>query len=265
MTSSQSQSLGRGKLALGPALCGDIVIVVVGTEQKKYHIHRAVLIHHSEYFRNALKGPWKEAEEGVVPLADVEVETFDVFAQWIYSGTLPDDSQIDECSEIGTEIRWQYAKAFVFGDRFLAHQYLCAVYEKLNALIQMDIVWLYPNREWIEITNYFYENVPSHHPFLQQLAEYYRLEWCALDEHRKRLGQLDWIKNDYSSFSATTQRSLPPDFLIRVTQGIQQHGLDSDHYWYEKYCYIEHKWSGEKESCKKMHMSHSELHGYGFY
>jgi hypothetical protein len=36
---------------------------------------------HSEYFQKALQGPWKEAEEGVVRLEDVEPETCELFGR----------------------------------------------------------------------------------------------------------------------------------------------------------------------------------------
>jgi hypothetical protein len=44
----------------------------VGPEGTEYRVHKALLIEHSEYFEKALKGSWKEAEEGVVKLEDVE-------------------------------------------------------------------------------------------------------------------------------------------------------------------------------------------------
>jgi hypothetical protein len=50
------------------------VVLKVGLDQKQFHIHKALLVHHSEYFRKALNGPWKEATEGVVKLEDVEPE-----------------------------------------------------------------------------------------------------------------------------------------------------------------------------------------------
>lgn len=40
-----------------------------------YYLHRALLTYHSESFRPALTGPWKEAEEGVVTLHDIETST----------------------------------------------------------------------------------------------------------------------------------------------------------------------------------------------
>lgn len=55
------------------AATGPIVVVEIGPERKKYYIHRALLVHHSEYFRKALHGSWQEAEKGVVALDDVEL------------------------------------------------------------------------------------------------------------------------------------------------------------------------------------------------
>jgi len=54
------------------ALFDTVVLVVVGPQKKKYYIHKALLVHHSEYFRKALQGSWKEAPEGVVELEDID-------------------------------------------------------------------------------------------------------------------------------------------------------------------------------------------------
>lgn len=49
-----------------------IVVVEVGATKKGYHIHKALLVHHSENFCRALWGPWKEAEEQSVWLDDID-------------------------------------------------------------------------------------------------------------------------------------------------------------------------------------------------
>lgn len=48
-----------------------MVTVVIGPSKTKYLIHKALLVHHSEYFSKALGDPWVEAEERVVSLEDV--------------------------------------------------------------------------------------------------------------------------------------------------------------------------------------------------
>lgn len=50
-----------------------IVVVEVGPNSIKHHVHKALLIHHSDYFRKVLTGSWKEAQEQVVTLEDVEL------------------------------------------------------------------------------------------------------------------------------------------------------------------------------------------------
>jgi hypothetical protein len=54
---------------------GGIATILAGPDCVKYEVHRAVLTQHSGYFKKALEGPWKEAEEGVIRLDDVEPET----------------------------------------------------------------------------------------------------------------------------------------------------------------------------------------------
>jgi hypothetical protein len=51
------------------------VTVEVGQTRKKYLLHRGIVCHHSEYFQKALSGSWKEAQDGVVILEDVETTT----------------------------------------------------------------------------------------------------------------------------------------------------------------------------------------------
>ncbi|KAF2035559.1 hypothetical protein EK21DRAFT_107080 [Setomelanomma holmii] len=37
------------------------VVVDIGPDHVRHHVHNALLTHHSEYFRNIFRGPWKEA------------------------------------------------------------------------------------------------------------------------------------------------------------------------------------------------------------
>ncbi len=55
-----------------PASTKGIVIFEIGTGKIRYAIHRALLVYYSKYFHMALHDQWKEADEGVVELPDVE-------------------------------------------------------------------------------------------------------------------------------------------------------------------------------------------------
>ena len=51
-----------------------LIIVNVSASRIKYTVHRSLLVRHSEYFKKALTGSWKEAQEGVVTLKDVDCD-----------------------------------------------------------------------------------------------------------------------------------------------------------------------------------------------
>jgi hypothetical protein len=107
------------------AAMGEIVAISIGPEKKLFRVHKDLICHHSEYFRTAYNGQWKESESGVA-LEDVETEVFKIFLHWLYAQDLPDtlrdlslisgvgDGQLSQLSLI---------QACVFGDRFLAPRF----------------------------------------------------------------------------------------------------------------------------------------------
>ena len=67
------------------------IVIKVGPNGKEYNLHTGLLIHHLGYFRGALSGAFRETDDGVVPLLDVDTDAFDVFVDWAYQGTLRED------------------------------------------------------------------------------------------------------------------------------------------------------------------------------
>lgn len=59
-----------------------VVVIKLGPKGIDYHVHKALLVHHSEYFRNALTGRWKESEEQAITLADVEPDACTYVPSW---------------------------------------------------------------------------------------------------------------------------------------------------------------------------------------
>jgi hypothetical protein len=89
-----------------------IVDVKVGLEsaRKTFPLHGGPLRHYSAYFEAALRGHLVEAKNQVIELKDEEVETFERFVLWLYTGKYhrtPDgkDSYASIC------------KLWAFGDR----------------------------------------------------------------------------------------------------------------------------------------------------
>jgi len=94
------------------------IVIKVGPNGKEYNLHTGLLIHHLGYFRGALSGAFRETDDGVVPLLDVDTDAFDVFVDWAYQGTLREDLEY---------IRHSYksglataCRAYVLADRLLA-------------------------------------------------------------------------------------------------------------------------------------------------
>jgi hypothetical protein len=48
-----------------------MAIIKIGLEQVPYHVYKALIAQHSEYFDQAFKGDSKEAKEGIVTLEDI--------------------------------------------------------------------------------------------------------------------------------------------------------------------------------------------------
>lgn len=69
-----------------------MVFVDVGAEQKRYAMHKGLLCSRSGYFKAALTGKFREAEDQVVTLDDEEPETFRMFNAWLYTDVLVEDS-----------------------------------------------------------------------------------------------------------------------------------------------------------------------------
>ncbi|KAI4628617.1 hypothetical protein J4E83_003170 [Alternaria metachromatica] len=191
------------------------VIVEVGDAKTRYHVHRSLLVEHSGYFKKALNGPWKEAQDGVVILEDVECSTCEgktfrsmhhstneaivsIFVDWVYSQRLPknDAAWCDEADEDIGKSQLARTKALVFGDRMLS-----PVFHKTvrDSLVEHIIEWAVYYRAVI----YAFLNLPKDHAILDLFVEVH----C-----REFQDSLDTVGNGELELRA----SLPHDFLMRV-------------------------------------------------
>lgn len=75
-------------------------------------IPKAMLSLHSEFFRKACYGPFKEGRENKMMLPECEPSIFQIFVQWLYFATLPEV----ECSDGARDI-WL---CWTLGDRLIA-------------------------------------------------------------------------------------------------------------------------------------------------
>ncbi|KAF2435921.1 hypothetical protein EJ08DRAFT_692493 [Tothia fuscella] len=96
-------------------LFDELVTIEVSPEKKLFQIHKGLICHHSEYFRGAFKGGFKESESKLVTLKEeVDHLAFQAFYQWLYTGKIRDDED---------EISWEASRdcqflfnTYIFGD-----------------------------------------------------------------------------------------------------------------------------------------------------
>lgn len=190
-----------------------MVTVEIGEEHHVYHAYKALLIHHSDYFRKALKGPWKESKEHKVTLEDIEPNTFDIFVIWLYTQRLPGiisrweeasrfrgdgNNEDEDGGEYETnntpESHLEIIKALVLGDRILAAKFRQAVN---NYFVDRVI----ESPPYYESVIYAFERLRSDSPILPLLADTH----C---EH--------WTREEDKDKERELRSLLPVDFLIRV-------------------------------------------------
>src|ERR1041384_375834 len=61
------------------------VEIIVGEEEKPFMVYKELVCFHSEYFRGAFEGSFRESEEKSIVLDDVTEATFRLFQVWLYA------------------------------------------------------------------------------------------------------------------------------------------------------------------------------------
>lgn len=90
----------------------DAVTVLVGASEVKFIVHKELLAKKSAYFAKATTGVWTEAQTGVFRLVDEHDQIFELFVQWLYSGSI----QVVDA----TDLQYLLICAWSFGDRVQA-------------------------------------------------------------------------------------------------------------------------------------------------
>ncbi|KAF2094513.1 hypothetical protein NA57DRAFT_80317 [Rhizodiscina lignyota] len=62
-----------------PEVDGKVIQVIVGEEKAVFYVHQNLLLKSSTFFRNAINGPWKEGEEGIVRLPAHTPKSFKIY------------------------------------------------------------------------------------------------------------------------------------------------------------------------------------------
>ncbi|KAI4919366.1 hypothetical protein J4E90_001499 [Alternaria incomplexa] len=235
----------QGAPVFGTAAKGEIVTIFIGPEKKRYNIHKDVICHHSEYFRTAYNGRWKESDEGVT-LEDIEVEVFNIFVHWLYAQTLPNRPQfilwLAEETDPGSVLyspRYRHAwelvlKCGIFGDRFLVPAFHRLAH---NTFVNehFEVVDDGTNGIPYETSIWAFDNLPKDNPILVMMVDLQCIAWT--EEH-----------DDEAEKSLMSQ--LPNEFLVAVmlkqNKMLQQH---QDSFVLHPCTYHLHGSEEEKKAC----------------
>lgn len=186
-----------------------MITVKIGPEHTTYHIHKGLLVHHSEYFRRALNGNWLESDDKTVVIDDMEPGPFDTFVDWLYTGKLPWRPFGD--GEYATSSKWTMPhegdetkltlcllqiKSYVVADRLGAG--------KLVKAINNHFIDSYKfQAPWYKTVIYAFDHIPSERPIL----------WFLIDTHCVYWNE-DYDKKHHGE--EALQDELPHEFLLSV-------------------------------------------------
>ncbi len=73
-----------------------MVDIFVGTERKKFRLHRDLLCDRSDYFKACFLGKFKEAQQKELSLPEDNVEGFGLLVRWLYGAPLKKMSSNDD-------------------------------------------------------------------------------------------------------------------------------------------------------------------------
>ncbi|KAK3707249.1 hypothetical protein LTR37_012250 [Vermiconidia calcicola] len=71
-----------------PDYSNNLITVLVGSAEKEFLVHQATICRNSPFFEAACSREWKEGQDRVVRLPEVEVQAFDVYVHWAYTGEI---------------------------------------------------------------------------------------------------------------------------------------------------------------------------------
>ncbi|KAK3710224.1 hypothetical protein LTR37_010445 [Vermiconidia calcicola] len=73
----------------------ETMVVMVGLEAKSFTVHTTIICRDSLFFQAACGREWKEGQEKVVHLPEVEAQLFDVYVHWAYTRELDTTRMLD--------------------------------------------------------------------------------------------------------------------------------------------------------------------------
>ncbi|KAE9969166.1 hypothetical protein BLS_005464 [Venturia inaequalis] len=143
-------------------------------EKQDYILPMEYLTSVSPYFENAFKGSFREAVEKKISLANVEVETFGIYVEWLNSHKIVDENGEAFAGENAIEISRHAVllKLYLFADEYDHPQLRRDVLE-----VFIRHTNKYTHCVGVETTSKAYDRLPANSPLLRFLVDHYACEW----------------------------------------------------------------------------------------
>ena len=93
-----------------------IVTLNVGPDKRTFHVHQALLFTYSPIFKPAFSGECRESSERGMALPEDDLETVELFMQWLYFKSLSLTKGVSP--ETWDERYWQLVRLNTFADKF---------------------------------------------------------------------------------------------------------------------------------------------------
>ncbi|KAK5131063.1 hypothetical protein LTR08_001349 [Meristemomyces frigidus] len=199
-------------------------------EAKTFHVHKDLLTQHSDFFRAAFTGDWKERADGVIRLPEDEVEAFEQFYWFVYTGSLftirEGDHGVGEDNHPTDKEFGRLAAAWALGNKLQCTPFKDALTDGLIAKGLKERSWPYGIYAAINLT----------------AARSAGIRRFLID-----LAALTWSENYFAEMEFTTTEFLH-DLVLALAKA-RAHGVSKSKPWENAGCrYHEH---GEDKQCYK--------------
>ncbi|GAB7365949.1 hypothetical protein MBLNU230_g7277t1 [Neophaeotheca triangularis] len=131
----------RTSVKRSPKVDGPTFGVIVSNTEKRYDVHEELLKQHSDFFRAAIDGGFKETTDRVVKIPGSTTQAFDTFCQFLLTGKIFMEEG-DSYAQAQLQ-RTHLVLAWHLGEYLLSISFKDAVVDALT-LTLVESIWWYP-------------------------------------------------------------------------------------------------------------------------
>lgn len=149
-------------------LDGEVILVRVGTAGAEVFIHQNLVCESSMFFRSMLTHKWKESADRIVLLPYDDPITFNVYAEWKYTGKIL--SSIADQDDTNQEEWLHLVQAYILGDKLQDGPFKDAVLDSIIAKSNVAVngFHYFPIQN---ITTFIYANTIPNSPLRRLLVD----------------------------------------------------------------------------------------------